>query len=78
MACYLDLVISDQSFEFFLQPSNTRFEGISHCVQINRNEWMCVLDDCFMTNLGVECPDMIMQVNIQQQIRFEILKIFQA
>lgn len=56
---HLNLVFSNQSFQFFLQTSNSSLKSISHCKQIDRDKWMCILDNCFVPNLGVEYLHMI-------------------
>lgn len=57
---YLNLVVGDQHFQFFLQSSNTRLESTGHCVEIDRYKRKCVLNDSFVADFGVQCVDMIM------------------
>lgn len=72
LVLYLNLVVSDQRFKFLFQPGNTRLESISHHIQINRDKWVGILYQSFATDLIIQCLDMIMQMDVEQQICFKI------
>ena len=75
---YLYLIFSHQGFKLLLKSSNTSLKSIGHHTQINRDEWMSVLNESFATDLIIQCLNMVMQMNVKQQVSFQISQVLQT
>ena len=75
---YLDLVVHDERSQLLLQTRDAAPESLCHGGEVHAEEGRCILNQSSLPDLGVKALQMVVQVDVELQLRLQLRQVSQA